>query len=293
MIERKFVTQSVKEFMIQEYIKKNLPRVGHSYTKLIRTPLGEKILICASRPGLVVGKEGSTITKLTKDLKERFNLENPQIELIDVENPHLDASIVSEMIANSLEQFGVSRFKGVAHKALMNVMNAGAYGVEILIGGKVPSARAKTWRFFQGYIKKCGDVALTGVNEAYTRAELKTGTIGIQVRIMPPTTKLPDDIIIKDPANYQEKPAVEQVPSSEEGLIEKDADGKQKRGTSSTNGDNVVKAEIAKVEAKPKRKSPRKKTETAKKDTKNADKNDKEENSKHEKKEKEAEKEKE
>jgi len=198
MIERKFINQNIKEFQIQEYIKGHLPRVGHSYTKLVRTPLGEKIVICASRPGLVVGKDGGTITKLTRDLKEKFNLENPQIELVEVENPHLDANIVAEMIANSLEQFGTSRFKGIAHKALTNVMNAGALGIEIHIGGKVPSARAKSWRFTKGYIKKCGDAALMGVQHAYARAQLKTGTVGVQVRIMPPTIKLPDDITMID-----------------------------------------------------------------------------------------------
>ena len=40
-------------------------------------------------------------------------------------------------------------------------MNAGALGVEIIISGKVPSARAKSWRFYTGYLKKCGDVALS------------------------------------------------------------------------------------------------------------------------------------
>ena len=74
MIERKFVAENLKEFQIEEYLRSVLGKAGLSYIKMQRTPLGEKILICSSRPGLIVGKSGSNITKLTKELKERFNL---------------------------------------------------------------------------------------------------------------------------------------------------------------------------------------------------------------------------
>lgn len=194
MIERKFVAENLKEYQIEEYMRSILGKAGIAYIKLQRTPLGEKILVCASRPGIIVGKSGSNIAKLTKDLKDRFQLDNPQIELVEAENPLLDANIMAESIANSLERFGTSKFKGIGHKAMTDIMNAGARGVEILISGKVPSSRAKTWRFYMGYLKKSGDVAVSGVKVAYAQAKLKTGIIGVQVRIMPSTTILPDDI---------------------------------------------------------------------------------------------------
>ncbi len=194
LIERKFVAENLKEFQIEEYLRSVLGKAGLSYIKLQRTPLGEKILICSSRPGLVVGKSGSNITRLTQELKVRFKLENPQIELVEADQPWSDANIVAESIANSLERFGTARFKGIGHKAMSDVMNAGARGVEILISGKVPSSRAKTWRFYMGYIKKSGDVAVSDIKTAYTSAKLKTGVVGIQVRIMPGNTKLPDDV---------------------------------------------------------------------------------------------------
>jgi len=194
LIERKFVAENLKEFQIEEYMRSTLGKAGISYIKLQRTPLGEKILVCASRPGIIVGKSGSNIARLTKELKEKFKLENPQIELLESESPMTDANIVAESIANSLERFGTARFKGIGHKAMSDIMAAGARGVEILISGKVPSSRAKTWRFYMGYLKKSGDVAVSGVNTAYSQAKLKTGIVGVQVRIMPSTTALPDDI---------------------------------------------------------------------------------------------------
>lgn len=213
MIERNFVAGKKKEFQIQEYIEANLKGVGLSHIKIQRTPLGEKIILYASRPGLIIGGGGSNIKRLTKDLKQKFNLENPQIEISEIEKTDVVSAVVAEKIASSLEKYGLMRFKGIGHKAMTDVLNAGGRGIEILISGKIPSARAKTWRFYQGYIKKCGDSAVSLVDTAYTSAKLKTGIIGIKVSIMPPDKRLPDDIRFKEAVpekkTEEEKPAKE------------------------------------------------------------------------------------
>ena len=194
MIERKFVTQKMKEFQIEEYITQSLKNVGHSHTKMVKTPLGEKITIFTSRPGLIVGRKGQNIKQLTNTLKKKFELENPQIEISEVENPNLDAHIVSEKIVDALEKFGSQKFKAIGHKIMTEVMKSGALGIEIVVSGKVPSARAKSWRFYSGYLKKCGDIAIMSVSKSNSQAQLKTGIIGVKVSIMPPDIKLPDDI---------------------------------------------------------------------------------------------------
>lgn len=221
MIERKFIAQKKKEFQIQEFIAQNLKRVGHSHTRLQRTPLGEKIIIHASRPGLIVGRKGQNIKKLTKTLKKKFDLENPQIEISEIEDVNLDAQIVAERIANTLERFGTTKFKGVGHKVMTDVIDSGALGIEILISGKIPSARAKSWRFYSGYLKKCGDIAL-GVRRAYTSAQLKTGIVGIKVSIMPSDLKLPDDIkLLKEKAEVVEELSEKEGKNVKEEIKEK------------------------------------------------------------------------
>ena len=75
MIERTVVAGKIKEFQVEEYIRQNLRRVGHSHTTLQRTPLGEKVIVYASRPGLVVGRQGESIRQLTRDLKADFKLD--------------------------------------------------------------------------------------------------------------------------------------------------------------------------------------------------------------------------
>lgn len=196
MIERNFINQRTKEFFIKNRVESILRGAEISEIKLKKIPLGEKILIKTSRPSLVVGSKGSNIRAITATLKKEFELENPRVEIIEVTNPYLDANSVASRIVNSLERFGSSRFKGVGHKNMANVLRAGAIGVEIKISGKIPGSRAKSWRFYQGYLKKCGDISITGVRTAYASALLKTGIIGVQVRIMPPDLILPDHVEI-------------------------------------------------------------------------------------------------
>ena len=227
MIEREFITQKTKEYYIKKYIEEKLNKVGVSLIKLKKIPLGEKIIIYTSRPSLIVGSKGSNIRDLTKALKKDFKLDNPQIEINEVKNVFLDASIVAERIASSLERFGSARFKGIGHKVLENVMNSGALGVEVIISGKIPGARAKSWRFYQGYLKKSGDISVTGVRRAQASALLKSGIIGIKVAIMPPDVELPDRIYLLDEPN-QPVEEVKAEPEEKKKAVKKKAAPKKK-----------------------------------------------------------------
>ena len=235
MIERKFVAERIKEFQVQSFVRDSLKNAGVSHTKMQRTPLGEKIVITAARPGLVVGRGGENIRQMTKVLKRRFNLENPQIEINEVQNINLDAKIMAEKITSSLERFGSSKFKGIAHKVMTDVMNAGAAGIELRISGKIPSARAKCWRFFTGHLKKCGDIALTGVDTAFSTAKLKSGIIGVRVKIMRRDTRLPDDVRLLDETEEKTKEQ-EKISQSDKEEKKKAKREPKKKGEKKTEG---------------------------------------------------------
>lgn len=216
MIERQFVAQKTKEYYIQKYIESRLSNVGISQIKLKKIPLGEKIIIYTSRPSLIVGSKGGNIKDLTRILKKEFQLENPQIEINEVKDVYLDAAIVAEKIVSSLERFGSARFKGIVHKVMTNVINSGALGIEVIISGKIPSARAKSWRFYQGYLKKSGEVSIEGVRYAQKSALLKSGVIGVKVAIMPPDVSLPDKMeILLEPLQVVEEHPASEVPKEE------------------------------------------------------------------------------
>jgi len=263
MIERKIVAQKKKEHQIQEMIAKNVRGSGYSHTKLQRTPLGEKIIIHAARPGLIVGRKGQNITKLTKNLKNSFELENPQIEISEIEKINLDAEVVAGSIAESLEKFGTARFKGIMHKTMEEVMNAGALGIEIVISGKIPGARAKSWRVYSGYLKKCGDMAIYGVNKAKIRAVIKTGVVGVKVSIMPPDIKLPDKIQLLEEKHEiieeikEEKPVKEETEKKKEKPVKANEELKKKQGKEKVKEDKKTKAkkETKKVVKKPQKKN--------------------------------------
>lgn len=227
MIERKFVKEQVRGLLLEEFVSETLKNVGLSHVRMTRTPLGEKITIFASRPGLVVGRKGENIKKLTQTIKKKFDLENPQLEIAEVGDQNLDARIVAERIASTLERFGAQKFKAIGHKTMQDCMNAGALGIQITISGKVPSARAKTWRFYNGYLKKSGQIAMEGVRHATTVANLKSGCIGIQVWLMPPDIHRPDDIHVIDAATLAAAKAA--APKVVEAAPEKKTEEKKKR----------------------------------------------------------------
>ncbi|MBR9675768.1 30S ribosomal protein S3 [Candidatus Woesearchaeota archaeon] len=272
MIEREFVKQKLKEFEIREYLEKNLKRVGYSTTKIKRSPLGDKVIIYASRPGLIIGRQGANIKTLTKALKNRFKLENPQIEIEEIKKIYEDAQIVAEEIANNLERYGPQRFKGIGHRVMTRVLETGSLGVEILISGKIPSSRSKTWRFYAGYLKKCGDIAVSYVKKAYATAELKTGTVGIIVKIMPSNIRLPYDIrLIGEPdeeviEEVIEEKEVEKVEEEIKSVAEKQEEATKEEVEKITEKEEkkVVK-KVAKPKKETKKKAEEKKPATKKK----------------------------
>ena len=195
MEERDIVKFKKREFSVKEYIKKSIGKGKISKVKIEYTPVGEKIIISTSKPGLIIGRNGEKIIQLTKDVKSKFKLDNPHLEIFEIKEPEFDAQINADDIALSLERFGPLKFKVIAYRTLQKIINAGALGVEIRLSGKLPGARAKSWRFAQGYLKKTGDSSKV-VDRAQAIAQTKPGTVGIKVSILSPHAILKDKIKI-------------------------------------------------------------------------------------------------
>src|SRR3989338_2473469 len=197
MEERKFVNFKKEELGVKEYIKKELGKGRISNVVIEYTTVGEKIIVATSKPGLVIGRRGEKIDELTRVLKKRFSLDNPHIEIKEITEPLLDAQLVADEIAIVLERRGSLKFKVIAYRMLQDIMKAGALGAEIVMSGKLPSERAKRWRFSQGYLKKTGDPAKV-VLCAQSQATTMPGVVGVQIRILPPDAKIHDQIIVND-----------------------------------------------------------------------------------------------
>ncbi len=212
MEEKKIINFKKEEFSIREYIKNSLGKGKVSRVKIEYTPVGEKIIVSTHKPGLVIGRGGEKIEKLTRTLKKNFTLENPHVEIDEIHIPEFDAQIMADEIALSLERFGPLRFKVIAYRTLERIIKAGALGVEIRLSGKLPGARARTWRFAQGYLKKTGDSAKV-VDRAQSTAQTKPGTVGVKVSILSPDAQLKDRVKINEKI-------LEEIKSNKESLKE-------------------------------------------------------------------------
>jgi len=275
MKEKEFIKQN----MIQLNIKENIERISGKAAEIgnvtmEKTPLGEKIIISTTRPGMIIGRGGSAIKELTRNLKSRFRLENPQIETAEITNPYTNAQVVATKIAKELERFGPKRFKGIGYRELNRIMESGAMGVEIVIDGPIPGARSRKWRFHEGYMKKCGFISDNLLDKAQADSVLKKGTVGISVTIMHANTPLPDKIDIVSPEEVsepiteevtEEKPKIEIKKEEKSKVKKKESPAKKKVETKNENKSNKV-ATKKEIKVKPKAKSITKKT--AKKEAK-------------------------
>ncbi len=214
MEEKKFVNFKKEELGVKEYIKKSLGKGRISEVKIEYTPVGEKIVVATNRPGLVIGRRGEKINEMTVTLKKRFKLDNPHIEIKEILEENLDAQLVADFIALELERRGSLKFKLIAYRSLKNITNAKAMGVEIVLSGKLPSDRARTWRFKQGYLKKTGEPSKV-VNRAEAQAKTLSGIVGVKVSILPPDAHIHDRVVIDDKLRNQIKVTVEELEERE------------------------------------------------------------------------------
>ncbi|MCD6461226.1 MAG: 30S ribosomal protein S3, partial [Thermoplasmata archaeon] len=211
--ERKFVIENVRRHLLKEYVKETISGAGFGGLDIQRTPLGTRVSLLVERPGLVIGRRGSAIKMLTKDVSEKFGFENPQIEVQEDKRPALNAQIMAEKLASALERGW--KFRRAGHSTVRRIMEAGAKGCQVTISGKLTGQRHRTAKFKQGHIKFCGEPSVTFMDRGYAVAKLKPGVLGVTVWIMRPDARLPDEIDVLSevpPEEGEEAPPAEGPP---------------------------------------------------------------------------------
>jgi small subunit ribosomal protein S3 len=194
--ERKFIRESTNRILIKEFLIKKVEGAGFGGMSIQRTPMGTRINIIVERPGMVIGKGGSKIKEITSEIRDKFNVDNPQIEIQEAgRNASLNAQIMAEKLAEALERGW--HFRRAGHSTVRRIMNAGARGCQVVIAGKLTGARHRTEKFTEGHIKYCGETAREVMLRGFAEAKLKAGVLGVKVGIMKPDVKLPDEISIK------------------------------------------------------------------------------------------------
>lgn len=217
-IERKFIADNFRKLEVKEFIEKGLDRAGCGEIDIQRTPVGTRIIVYAQRPGLVIGRKGGTIRKSTDILKTKYKIDNPQIEVNELEISELNAKVMAKSVASAIER-GI-HFRRAAYTALRRIMEAGARGVEIQVSGKLTGDRSKTVKFLDGSMKHCGEPALIYVDTGKGIALPKQGVIGVTVKLIPPGVRLPDEIEFLDKEAIKAGRKTKDVKEDTEKLVE-------------------------------------------------------------------------
>jgi len=194
--KKKFIEEGIKKAKMNEFFREELEREGYGGIDVNRTPTGTQIILYAEKPGMVIGKGGSRIRELTDKLKASFDIEDPSIEVNEVEDPNLNAQVVAQRLSNALERGWY--FRRAGYSTLRDIMDSGALGAQIILSGKLTGSRSRVEKFTEGYIKHCGQPAKDVVDEGKAIAKKKLGTIGVTVRIIKGDAVFPDEVNVKD-----------------------------------------------------------------------------------------------
>lgn len=175
------VKNNFRNMELNEFLATSLKDAGYGGVEIQKTPVGARITVYVTRPGLVIGRKGTGIKDLMAKLEQKFGLQNPQISVLEVAQPELNSHIMSNRIAQLIERG--TAFRRASMWSLNTIMNSGALGVEVVISGKLRTERAHFEKHTIGIVPKSGNMAghivTTGVSQVLT----KMGLMGIQLRI--------------------------------------------------------------------------------------------------------------
>ena len=136
-----------EDLKIRKYIKDRLQFAALSKVVIERAWASVRVTLYTSRPGLIIGRKGSEIERMTKDLSKLCSEGNVKIDIVEIRKPELDAQLVAEQVAVQLER-RIS-FRRAMKRAVQTTMDFGADGIRIRCAGRLGGAdiaRAEWYR---------------------------------------------------------------------------------------------------------------------------------------------------
>jgi len=169
----------VEDHKIRSFLKKKLYISGISRIEIERFANKIRINVNTAKPGLVIGKGGSGIEELRKDL-EKITNKSILINISEVKNPEVDAQLVAENIASQLEK-RIS-FRRAMKQAMSRAMKLGAKGIKTSVSGRLGGAEiARTEHYHEGTIPL--QTLRADIDYGFAEANTTYGKIGVKVWI--------------------------------------------------------------------------------------------------------------
>ncbi|MDQ5986468.1 MAG: 30S ribosomal protein S3 [Syntrophus sp. SKADARSKE-3] len=166
-----------EDLKIRKYLKKKLFHAGISRIEIERAANKAKVNIYAARPGIIIGKKGSEIEKLKKDL-ETVSKSEIIINILEVRKPEIDAQLVAENVAQQLERR--IAFRRAMKKGVTSAMKFGAKGIRINCAGRLGGtemARSEWYR--EGRVPL--HTLRADIDWGFAEAHTAYGLIGVKV----------------------------------------------------------------------------------------------------------------
>lgn len=167
--------------LLKDYLRSAIKESGFSHVEISKTPMGTRVVLHVTRPGIVIGRKGTGIRELTETLEKRFGLKSPQIAVNEILQPELTASVMCNRLAQLIERG--TAFRRATMWTLQQIMNAGAMGVQITVSGKLRGDRSSFEKHSLGVLPRAGHSASIIVDEDTTPIPTPMGYIGVRIRI--------------------------------------------------------------------------------------------------------------
>jgi small subunit ribosomal protein S3 len=175
--DKNFADLLVEDNTIREFLKKRLYHAGISRIVIERTANRVKINISTAKPGIVIGKGGSGVEELKKQV-ERLTKKNILINIVEIKRPEADAQLVAENIAAQLEK-RVS-FRKAMKQAIGRAMKTGIKGIKTGVSGRLGGAEmARTEGYHEGTIPL--HTLRADIDYGFAEANTTYGKIGVKV----------------------------------------------------------------------------------------------------------------
>ena len=168
-----------EDWRIRKFVKKKLAHAGISRVEIERAADKAKIRIHTARPGIVIGKKGSEIENLKRELEKLIHRE-VMVDIHEVRKPEIDAQLVAENVAGQLLRR--IAFRRAMKRAVGSAMKFGAQGIRIHCGGRLGGAEMARREWYRE-----GRVPLhtlrADIDVGFAEAKTTYGVIGVQVLI--------------------------------------------------------------------------------------------------------------
>ena len=176
--KKNFADNLVEDHKIREFVKKELFNAGISKVEIERAAKRVKLNIYTAKPGVIIGKGGSGIEKLKKQLSTIIAEKNILINIVEVKNVEVDSQLMAENIAAQLEK-RIS-FRRAMKQTIQRSMKSGAKGVKIACSGRLGGAEiARTEQYHEGTIPL--QTLRADIDYGFAEADTTYGKIGVKV----------------------------------------------------------------------------------------------------------------